>query len=297
MNKLSTQSGQALLIVLLSMAVILTLVLSVLSSSITDVAVTSREEESLRAFSAAEAGVEQALIAGQTGTVNLDKSSFTTQVTSIAKDQKKFNYPQELLSGDTGVIWFIAHNDNTGAWDCSNTNVDRKCFKGSTVQLCWGNPGTPANQSDTPAMEVMIFYLAPSGSYKDAAVRRFTYDPNATRITSENSFSQASLSTCTIDDKKYSFQTTVSLASIPTRNENEGLLFMMVKSLYNTGVAHSFGVNVDYVGNTTLPAQGKKIVSTGTAGEATRKVEVNTLYRTMPSVFTNAIFSLGGITK
>ena len=51
-----TQSGQALLVILLSMAVILTLVLSVASSSITDVTVTTFEEDALRAFSAAEAG-------------------------------------------------------------------------------------------------------------------------------------------------------------------------------------------------------------------------------------------------
>ena len=50
------ESGQALLLVLLGMAVVLTIVLSILSRSVTDIAVTSREEEALRAFSAAEAG-------------------------------------------------------------------------------------------------------------------------------------------------------------------------------------------------------------------------------------------------
>jgi Tfp pilus assembly protein PilX len=63
----NNQNGQALLIVLLGMAVVLTLVLSIVSRSVTDVSITKRDEESLRAFSAAEAGVEQALLVG-TGT-------------------------------------------------------------------------------------------------------------------------------------------------------------------------------------------------------------------------------------
>ena len=57
-KRLQNQSGQALLLVLLSMAVILTVVLSILSRSILDVAVTTGEEEALRAFSAAEAGMQ-----------------------------------------------------------------------------------------------------------------------------------------------------------------------------------------------------------------------------------------------
>ena len=51
------QSGQALLIVLLGMAVVLTMVLSVVSRSVTDIQLTTRDDEALRAFSAAEAGV------------------------------------------------------------------------------------------------------------------------------------------------------------------------------------------------------------------------------------------------
>ena len=61
-RKYTSQSGQALLIVLLSMAVILTVVLSFASKSITEVSITSYEEDALRAFSAAEAGVEKALL-------------------------------------------------------------------------------------------------------------------------------------------------------------------------------------------------------------------------------------------
>ena len=58
------ESGQALLIVVLSLAVVLTVVLSILARSVTDIKLSTGSEESLRAFSAAEAGIERALIAG-----------------------------------------------------------------------------------------------------------------------------------------------------------------------------------------------------------------------------------------
>lgn len=79
----SGQSGQALLLVLLSMAVVLTIVLSILSRSVTDIAVTSRDEEALRAFSAAEAGVEQALVAGG-GTGTVGNATFNANVSGFA---------------------------------------------------------------------------------------------------------------------------------------------------------------------------------------------------------------------
>ena len=58
------EKGQALILVLLSLAVVLTVVLSVFSRSITDVSISSKENDAMRAFSAAEAGVEQVLVVG-----------------------------------------------------------------------------------------------------------------------------------------------------------------------------------------------------------------------------------------
>jgi hypothetical protein len=72
---------------------------------------------------------------------------------------------------------------------------------------------------------------------------------------------------------------------------------MTVKLLYNTTTAHGFGVDVNFAGATLLPSQGDKIVSTGTAGEATRKVEVFRLFSNLPTAFNSVLFISGGITK
>lgn len=118
-------AGQAVLIVLLSMAVVLTIVLSILSRSITDVTLTGKEEEALRAFSAAEAGVEQALIAG-VPEGSFGGSQFSADVTSLAEGSKAFNYPIEIPAGDMATVWFVAHDDK-GNLVC---DAAHPCFTG-----------------------------------------------------------------------------------------------------------------------------------------------------------------------
>lgn len=56
-----SQSGQIALVVLLVMVVLLTVGLAVVSRSVTDIRISQETEESARAFSAAEAGIEEAL--------------------------------------------------------------------------------------------------------------------------------------------------------------------------------------------------------------------------------------------
>src|SRR6185369_6746883 len=94
------ESGQALVLVLLSLAVVLTLVLFVLSRSVTDVAVSSRQEEAVRAFSAAEAGVERALVVGSSsGSTQIGDATYKANVTSYAEGLPDFNYPIVMSSG------------------------------------------------------------------------------------------------------------------------------------------------------------------------------------------------------
>ena len=78
LKKSNYQSGQAGLIILLLTVVVLTVGISVASRSTTDVKLSRQEEESNRAYNAAEAGVEQAL-------------------------SQNLNFPGEIYSGTTSV--------------------------------------------------------------------------------------------------------------------------------------------------------------------------------------------------
>src|SRR3989344_8115565 len=109
MHKLPVKyhKGQALLIVVLSLAVVLTIVLSILARSVTDIKISTGSENALRAFSAAEAGVERALIAGGSiGATQIGDATFTANVTEIGEGSNEFANPSPLFSGETSLFWF-----------------------------------------------------------------------------------------------------------------------------------------------------------------------------------------------
>lgn len=279
-----SQSGQALVLVLLSLAVVLTLVLYILSRSVTDIAVSTREEEAIRAFSAAEAGVERALIAGTIGNISgaFGDASFSAEVTSVSENGYSFNYPINLASGDTATIWFMSHDEN-GNLVCDATHP---CFSGNSLNVCWGKLGTDTSGSETPALEVSVFY--DDGTVK---IARGAFDSYSGR---GNNFSlpDSSNGSCVIDGVTYQFGKTVSLPP-------GELKFARVRMFYNITQNHEVGFSVPAVGD-SLPSQGISVSSSGTSGdsgEANRRVEVFQGFPEIPPIFDSVIFSSGSLVK
>jgi Tfp pilus assembly protein PilX len=299
----NNESGQALVLVLLSLAVVLTLVLFVLSRSITDVAVSSSQEESVRAFSAAEAGVEVALLNTVIGSSYQNSlknnSSYNSVITSFSADNPSdFAFPSPLLSGETMTTWFVGH-DSSGNLICDSGAAGTTCFKGSSMRVCWGNPDvTSADPSTWPAIEVSIYYEATPGDLATVRIARAAYDPNSSR-TAVNSFAAPVTSNCTVAGTTYPFQENITFSnlSIPSGsyNSENGLQFARIRMFYNTTTGQAVGVTVAGTG-ANLPSQGESIVSTGTAGGSNRKINV---YQGWPeSPFGgNAVVSPLGITK
>lgn len=294
--KLAKQrSGQALLLVLLSMAVVLTIVLSILSRSVTDIAVTSREEEALRAFSAAEAGFEQALIAGTDVGDNLGDASFSAQVTDIASGVAEYVYPTSLLSGESVVTWYVSHDSN-GDLIC-DAGAGLGCYTGNEMNVCWGLAGAAGDQDTTPAIEVSVFYTDPPGDYSTATVARETVDSNDVRR-ADNRFSTPDGGTCIVAGQTFEFQKNIVFndLGIPgsVRDQENGLQFARIRLLYNTDLPHPVGV---IVSGGVLPSQGKRVESTGLAGESTRKIEVFQSFPEPPPIFDSGVFTLGNLEK
>lgn len=294
-------AGQTLLIVLLTMLVVLTIVLSVISRSITDIAVSNKEEESLRAFLAAEAGIEKALLTGTFTGGSLGEASFSGSIIDIGKGLSQYLYPQDLRSGEVSTLWFVAHNED-GNLVCDPA-AGLGCFTGSQLKLCWGKSdliGKPMSGT-TPAVEVSIFYLNSPPSYQSARIARAAFDPNSSRVL-VNNFSSPDAGTCSLEGKQLAFQKTISLGTlgIPSSvyNSQNGLQFARVRMFY-TDTSQPIGIDVSATGN-TLPSQGKKIESTGVAGitaESTRKLEVFQFYPDLPPIFDAALYSSGDIVK
>ena len=292
-NLPSSNSGQALLIVLLSMAVILTIVLSILSRSVTDVAVTSREEEALRAFSAAEAGVERAILIGS-NTGSFNDASFVATAVNFAVSAEEYIYPDKLLSGESATIWFVDHDEETRELTC-DTN---ECFTGSQMSVCWAGSGTSSDQATTPALEISILYVDVPWDYSTIKIARVTTDPNiARRVT--NNFGDTDGVGCTLEGQDFEFKKTIDFSAsglnIPYAAPGN-LLIAKIRFFYNTDEAQTLGFDVGGTGS-DLPSQGRRIVSTGMAGEANRRIEVLRTFGELPPIFDVAVFSPGGIVK
>ena len=113
------QSGQAVLIIVLSMVVALTAVLSVIASSTSDIKISSNEASSQRAFSAAESGIEKALVTNANiPSTSIDGATYNTSIATLAQGTSSFNFPLNLSSGDNAVFWFVSHGSD-GSLTCS----------------------------------------------------------------------------------------------------------------------------------------------------------------------------------
>lgn len=288
--------GQALVLVLLSLAVVLTLVLFVLARSVTDVAVSSRSEDAIRAFSAAEAGVEQALILGTGGTSQVGNATFTSTVTNFASGQQSLVYPISLSPGETSTLWFMNH-DTSGSMVC---DAQHPCFTGRNLQICWGKEGTSNASADTPAVELTVVYETIPGNPATARIARAAFDPHPTRPAT-NSFSSSDPGTCTINGQVFAFQKTVDLSTLGiaagTYNTEGGLNYARIRMFYNSDQNQDVGFNVALAGGSALPTQGLQVDSSGTAGQSQRRLNVFQSWSEIPSDFDFTIYSPSGVSK
>lgn len=294
----TSQRGQAVLIILLLMSVVLTVALSIVSRSITDITISQKEEESSRAFSAAEAGIEQALRAGATTGTFDSGGSYEVGVAEDVGNASEYILPPLLGSGDTATVWFASHDDS------GPTCADGACFTGRNVEVCWGKEGTLSDNAETPAIEMTVIYKDRS-SGNPARVGRAAYDPNGTRR-GTNKFSELTagdLRSCIIGSATFAFRKVIDLQGIigaenrrSAGGETKGPWLARIRLLYNTGGAHPVGVKSP--DGPLFPKQGTKYISTGRVGDVTRKVEYVKLFSDLPPIFDFGLFSgVSGITK
>lgn len=296
--KYPDEGGQALIVVLLVMSVVLTVALSVVSRSITDITVSQKEEEALRAFSAAEAGVEKALIVGQgsAGTLEPSGASFSAAVVALAAGAAEFALPLPVNSAEAISVWFVAHDAN-GNLVCNASGLG--CFAGRRVKVCWGDP---AASGIKPALQLSVIYTQTS-DFSTARVARGGYDPEASRRGGGqgNQLEGPDGGSCTVDGKSFAYQKTVDMADLgislrPSSSSLVGPLQARLKLLYNTDQAHPVGISVNFAenGGSTLPSQGSRVDSVGRSGEASRRIIVNRIHPDLPPLFDFGVFAGSG---
>ncbi len=310
--------GQGLIIVALVIFVLLLIILRAIADTLTDVSVSTGEEQSTRAFSAAQAGVEKAFFLGSgAGTFESDlgnNARYVATVTSVGEGQTQYNFPYGLVDGESSTLWFVSHDGNDLKCDEAN---GFPCFNynGSTnlrLRVCFGELGS----SVVPAVEVAIYYDSngnsgvDSDNFSGVNVLRRAYDPDTTRNNSNN-FANASLSNCSDvagdTDADYDYRTpyidldALIQSAAPGCVTTSGcLLTAKIRVLYNDATEVPVGVIVT---GDTLPSQANKVDSVGIVGGATgdtttrRRLEAYQSFPELPPIFDAGVFSPPGIEK
>jgi len=262
-------SGQVLLVILLIMAVGLTMGLAVVSRSVTDVSISRQEEESVRVFSVAEAGIEEALRLGYApaGTIEIGGITATVDQTDLGKTQE-FSFPGEYEAGDVQTLWLVEHKED-GTLDTNNK------YSEGTVEVYWGEEGG----GTAPALEVTLIY--DQGGIK---IMRWALDPDSSRRT-VNNFDSAELGNFQVGGKTFKYKK--SLSSLPCPSSI--CYTLRFRLLYNNQPQI---LGVKGLGS-NLPSQGACYESTATNPQTgiTRKVRQCQLHKALPGIFDYVLYS------
>lgn len=259
--------GQVLLITVLVLSIAITIALSLIGRGVTDVSMSKNMEESARAFSAAEAGIEEAL----NGTVITDAKTYATGVTYqssssiIGGSTSEYTLPVTNL-GEVASVWLVDH-------DSANGITDASYYMGTSLDICWTKP----TDGTTPAaIEVDLYYKSGSAYL----IQRGAYDPEILSRPSSN-FSSITDQNGSCGSVKNAYRQTITIPG--------GIPYLLrVRPFY-----HQTAITVSPIGtDITLPKQGVEITSTGkTDSGITRKIVVKRQYPAPPSIFDYSVYS------
>lgn len=269
MRKLKTEEGQALLLVILIMVVSLTIGLSVVSRSIVNIRTTTEEENSQRALSAAEAGIEQALKTGQ-GVATAQDLGNNAQIKNVEVEQVLGT--SFLLSGgnriekDNGLdVWLSSYPDYSG----TRWSGDLTIYWGSTTDTCTADSLT----NTMVALEVIVI----SGNRNNPdnpESKRYAYDPCSARR-GINNFTEPNSGSYAVQGKNFAYRTP------PTGSDKISVSNGFIARVIPLYASTSIGVS----GTVALPSQGGIIKSTGSSGGTERKITYFQGYPQLPSEF------------
>lgn len=291
------QSGQIVIIMLLVMVLALAVGLAIIGRSISEVSTSTKSENSSRAFSAAEAGLEKIMAPSNTGTSIPLTSQNNNSVYSANKNEnpgpnRALEYVSALLRGEMAQFWLV---------DPDDLNCSTDCYTANSFNLYFGAPNVDyaADPNASPAMEVNVIYYS-NGAY--GMDRYFVDTKNPNRFDATGA--KLNIYTCgstlgtvlgpdAIDTNINTRTKFYCMAPIPLTTSNRTNIMVRVKSLYSE---KNHKVAIQPVSD-SLPAQGYIFESTGKAGTSLRKIMVQRQKDIMPRYFDYVLYSDSGLNK
>lgn len=273
--------GQAALIALLVLTIATTVGLSLMARSTTDISITRNLEESARAFSAAEAGIESVLKTGIATSETLNQqlgTSYNVQVASIsASATTPLVFPSETDKEETGTVWLVNHTA-IGTVDDSVATYTQPY-----IDVCWSKATSPE-----AALLVTVLYKESSDvSGNPYRVVKSVYDPVAGRTQNVT----APLNTtggCGDGKTDYLGRVTFNTLNPEIAPGSDVLIAVRLRPIYNR-------VQLAVLPAQDLPYQGFQITSDGqTPSGITRRILVFQSYKAPASIFDAAVVSQNG---
>lgn len=302
--KNKSERGQILLIVVLTMIVALTVGLSIAARMVTELKFSKQNEESQRAFQAAEAGIQQTL--EKKDVVKIDNIGNNSKVlTAYDASQGQviiLNNGQEVDQDVGADVWLS--NYSTTPQDPSDPlypNNPTKLFGNPMgnispvpITMFWGSKNQIGDCNSTgdnvpPAIEVVLL-RGPIGS---PTIQKSVYEATGTGCPRINNAKPGTSDSYTPKLGGPQFQYAASLTftsgglELP---ESKGLV-MKVIPLFNSTII-GFQSTTPSPNQIDFPAQGAVVTSTGTSGDTIRKVEYFQSYPQLPlEVFPYSLLS------
>lgn len=265
------QKGQVLLITVLVLSIAVTVGLSLIGRTTTDIAISRQIEESARAFNAAEAGLEEALKTriGRADVVVAEAEGvrYTTEVRDIGGESAVLTLPKITINGQTETIWLAP-------LDANNLPLvnDAAAYTGN-LDVCWS--------ADKGAALEAALLVGTAGDYH---VERYAFDENATRI-GTNYFSAVGAPGGACGDIANAYRATIT---VPV-----GAAMLRVRPLYADA-----RIAVSPQGGRVLPKQGVEVTATGTTlTGVSRKIVVKTQFAGPPAAFDYVVYSQGDFVR
>src|SRR3989344_1344623 len=293
----SSQEGQIIVILLLLMLVALSIGLAVTQRSVTDVTTSTQTEQSSRAFSAAEAGLEKALSG------SLDEGSFSLDNSSSSNIQASAWLPQD--SG-TGIEYPPIGRETTAQFWFTDPTNQGIFYTGDSAWLYFGNPNA-GSENDSTAVEVEVVMLASGKFYSQT----YFYDSDSTRVAG-NGFKPVSCTGNAVLSKgilgnNHEFYCKVQIPqpyfNVFPNPAGSGkcyqsrvcqLILARVRLLYSS---QNHKIALEPIGNTQLPRQVQIYNSTGIAGQSQKQIQAFKVRDVVPPWFNFAVFSINEIKK
>lgn len=264
-HKINKESGQMLLIVVLTMIVALTVGLSVVSRTITNLRISKQSEESQRAFQAAEAGIEKTLESG-VGAANPQElgnnAQYKTEVNSPTGNTLVLN-GGEIVEQDVGMdIWLSNYPNYT----------NQVCPSSCTISFYFNTSQNSCSTGSGNNTRAGIEIVALTGLISNPTVTKYLFDPCAGRTQGANN----TIAGTTIDSTTFQNGASISITN--------GIIARVIP-IYNS-------VKIGVTSSVNIPIQGRIIESTGQSGETIRKVQYFQSHPQLPlEIFPYSIIS------